>query len=139
MVEGAVDATANSIEDLAQQMGLPAGVVKAEIERYNELCAKGVDEDFGKVAERMYPVLDAPFYGCFFGTAAMLVVMGGLKTDTDMRVLNAEGAPIGGLFAAGNNGGGRFLVEYPVTVAGISLATALSFGRLAGRNAAQSV
>jgi hypothetical protein len=42
------------------------------------------------------------------------------------------------LGAAGNNMGGRFLVEYPVTVTGLSLGCALSFGRLAGKNAAAS-
>jgi predicted oxidoreductase len=66
----------------------------------------------------------------------MLVLMGGLKTDLDLHVLDAQGQPIPGLFATGNNMGGRFLVEYPVTVAGVSLGTALSFGRLAGKNAA---
>ena len=44
-----------------------------------------------------------------------------------------------GLFVAGNTMGGRFLVEYPVTVAGISLGTAITFGKLAGENAAAEV
>jgi len=52
---------------------------------------------------------------------------------------NANDEPILGLYAAGNNQGGRFLVEYPVTVAGISLGSALSFGRLAGKSAAASL
>ena len=136
MVEDAVTFKADSIEDLAAQMELPVDVVKAEVERYNELCAKGNDEDFGKDSRRLYPVVEAPFYACKFGSAGMLVVMGGLKTDLDLHVLDADGQPIPGLFATGNNMGGRFLVEYPVTVAGISLGSALCFGRLAGKNAA---
>ena len=136
MVEDAVTFKADSIESLAAQMELPVDVVKAEVERYNELCAKGNDEDFGKDSRRLYPVVEAPFYACKFGSAGMLVVMGGLKTDLDLHVLDADGQPIPGLFATGNNMGGRFLVEYPVTVAGISLGSALCFGRLAGKNAA---
>ncbi|MDR2106857.1 MAG: FAD-binding protein, partial [Coriobacteriales bacterium] len=136
MVEDTVTCKADSIEELAKLMALPVDVVTAEVARYNELCAKGTDEDFGKDPRRLYPVLEAPFYACKFESAGMLVVMGGLKTDLDLHVLDAENKPVPGLFATGNNMGGRFLVEYPVTVAGLSLGTALSFGRLAGKNAA---
>jgi succinate dehydrogenase/fumarate reductase flavoprotein subunit len=136
MVEDTVTCKANSIEELAGLMELPADVVAAEIARYNELCAKGNDEDYGKDSRRLYPVVEAPFYACKFESAGMLVVMGGLVTDLDLHVLDAKGQPIPGLFATGNNMGGRFLVEYPVTVAGVSLGTALCFGRLAGKNAA---
>jgi succinate dehydrogenase/fumarate reductase flavoprotein subunit len=127
---------ADSIEDLAVQMGLDPAVVQAEVDRYNELCAKGSDEDFGKDQRRLYPLAEAPFFAYKFGSAGMLVQMGGLVTDLDLHVLAPDNTPIPGLFAAGNNMGGRFVVEYPVTVAGISLATSLCFGRLAGKNAA---
>ncbi|MDR2197638.1 MAG: FAD-binding protein [Coriobacteriales bacterium] len=127
---------ADTIEDLAAQMGLDAATVKAEVDRYNELCAKGYDEDFGKDPRRLYPLAEAPFFAYKFGSAGMLVQMGGLRTDLDLHVLAPDNAPIPGLFATGNNMGGRFVVEYPVTVAGISLGTALCFGRLAGKNAA---
>ena len=54
-------------------------------------------------------------------------------------MIDANEQPIPGLFVAGNNQGRRFLVDYPVIVAGISLGTALTFGRLAGSNAAAAV
>ena len=66
----------------------------------------------------------------------MLVMMGGLECDHNLRVIDAAEQPIAGLFCAGNTQGRRFLVDYPVIVAGISLGTALTFGRLAGANAA---
>lgn len=53
---------ADSLEELAEQMGVPADAFAATIERYNELYDKGVDEDFGKRADRMAPVRKAPFY-----------------------------------------------------------------------------
>ena len=55
MVEGAVTLKADTIEELAEGMGLPVENVKASIERYNELAAKGVDEDYGKLGTRMFP------------------------------------------------------------------------------------
>ncbi|WP_302395693.1 FAD-dependent oxidoreductase [Eggerthella sinensis] len=132
--EGA-DVKADTIEELAKGMGLPADVVKSEIERYNELCHQGIDEDYGKVPTRLFPVENPPYYAIHFDEAGMLVVMGGLECNSKLQPLDDDGNPIEGLFVAGNCMGGRFLVEYPVTVAGISLATALSFGRMAGINA----
>lgn len=140
MVEDALAAgggvTADTIEDLAAGMGLPVDVVKAEIERYNELCAKGHDDDFGKDERRLNPVATPPFYAYPFGSAGMLVLMGGLECNKKLQPLNDAGDPIEGLYVAGNTMGGRYLVEYPITVAGLSLGEALTFGRLAGMNAA---
>ena len=127
---------ANSIEELAEGIGLPLDKVSASIERYNELCAKGHDDDFGKDSRRLFPVLNPPFYACPFGSAGMLVVMGGIEVNKKLQPLNADNQPIEGLYVGGNTQGGRYLVEYPVTVAGISLGTALTFGRMAGLNAA---
>lgn len=127
---------ANSIEELAEGIGLPLEKVKASIDRYNELCAKGNDDDFGKDSRRMFPLVNPPFYACPFASAGMLVVMGGIEVNNKLQPLNEDNQPIEGLYIGGNTQGGRYLVEYPVTVAGISLATALTFGRLAGQNAA---
>ena len=66
----------------------------------------------------------------------MLVLLGGIDCDAQCRALDAEKNPVPGLFVAGNTMGGRFLVDYPVTVAGASHSMAMSFGRLAGRVAA---
>lgn len=127
---------ADTIEDLAKQMNLPVDAVKASIDRYNEMCAAGHDSDFGKDERRLFPVSEAPFFAYPFGSAGMLVLMGGLHVNKKLQPLNESAEPIEGLYATGNVQGGRYLVEYPVTVAGISLAMALSFGRLAGLNAA---
>lgn len=127
---------ADTIEDLASQMGLPVENVVAAVNRYNELCEKGEDLDFGKDSRRLFPVAEPPFYAYPFGSAGMLVLMGGLQVNKKLQPLDAEENPIEGLYATGNVQGGRYLVEYPVTVAGISLGMAMTFGRLAGMNAA---
>lgn len=137
MVEGTQGLIkADTIEDLASQMGLDVATVQASIDRYNEMCAAGHDSDFGKDPRRLFPVSEPQFFAYPFGSAGMLVLMGGLEVNKKLQPLNDAGEPIEGLYATGNVQGGRYLVEYPVTVAGISLGTALSFGRLAGMNAA---
>ncbi|WP_302396507.1 FAD-binding protein [Eggerthella sinensis] len=132
----AITYQADTIEDLAKQMGLPKDAVVASVERYNELAHQGSDDDFGKRADRLFPLETPPFYACEFGDAGMLVCMGGLECDLDLHVVDDDKNPIPGLYVAGNTMGGRYAVEYPVTEAGISLATAMTFGRLAGVNAA---
>ena len=140
MVEDSVTYKADTLEELIDMMGLPKETALAEIEHYNELCHNGFDEDFGKMAKRLFPVENPPFYACAFSASkSMLVMMGGLECDHDLHVVNDAEEPIPGLFCAGNNQGRRFLVDYPVIVAGISLGTALTFGRLAGANAAAAV
>lgn len=136
MFEAAITHKADTIEELVEMMGLPKETAIASINRYNELCAKGVDEDFGKDPRRLFPVETGPFYACEFGDAGMLVCMGGLDTDAECHALDDNMEPIPGLYVAGNTMGNRYKVEYPVTEAGISLATALVFGRLAGTKAA---
>ncbi len=127
---------ADTIEGLADAVQIPAANLKATIERYNELAHAGKDEDFSKVSSRLFPLENPPYYIIPFGDSGMLVVIGGIDCDVDLHALDAESEPIPGLYVAGNTQGGRFLVDYPVTVAGASHSMAMSFGRLAGRNAA---
>ena len=115
----------------------PADALVETVERYNELAHAGKDADFSKVSSRLFPIENPPYYAVPFGDSGMLVLIGGIDCDVDCRALDAEKNPVPGLFVAGNTMGGRFLVDYPVTVAGASHSMAMSFGRLAGRKAAE--
>ena len=126
----------DTIEDLAKAVDIPADALVATVERYNELAHAGKDTDFSKVSTRLFPIENPPYYIVPFGDSGMLVLIGGIDCDAECRALDAEKNPVPGLFVAGNTMGGRFLVDYPVTVAGASHSMAMSFGRLAGRNAA---
>ena len=140
MVDEAADVKCDTLEELAEIVGY-TGEAKtnflAEVERYNELAHAGKDADFSKVSTRLFPVENPPYYAVPFGDSGMLVLIGGIDCDVDCRALDAEKNPVPGLFVAGNTMGGRFLVDYPVTVAGASHSMAMSFGRLAGRKAAE--
>ncbi len=125
---------ADTIEELAEKIGVPAEVLTGTVARYNELVEKGEDLDFGKSAEMVLPIDEAPFYAVK-NPIALLVILGGLQVNTDLQVLDADGAVIEGLYAAGGMVGNCFSNDYPVLVPGFTHSRALTFGRIAGKNA----
>ena len=125
--------TAGSIEELANLMEIDSAALSATIERYNELAKAGHDDDFGKRADRMFPIVDAPFYAYKLTDTVILVNMGGLQTNDKFNVLNTEDEPIDGLYAVGNAQGGRFLVDYPLPCPGM----AMTHGMLVGKALAE--
>jgi succinate dehydrogenase/fumarate reductase flavoprotein subunit len=130
-MERGVVVKADTPESLAEKMGVPPEVFAETLKRYNNQAAQGRDEDFGKRRELLIPLDQPPYYGLKFGPA-LLAVVGGLRVDTRMRVLGADGAPVPGLYAIGNTAGGRYGVDYPIIIAGNSHGTALTFGFLLG-------
>lgn len=133
--------TANSIEELAALLYADETAQKNMIEavkRYNELAAIGADGDFNKDARRLFPIEKAPFYATQISAGSMLVCLGGLAVDPEsLRCVDESMAPIDGLYAIGNNMGGRIVQDYPVTIAGASHGTCLTFGYLVGRKVAE--
>ncbi len=127
-------AQADTIEELAEAVGLPVDNVVATMERYASFCASGVDGDFGKDAAYLQPIETAPFYA-MITTPVMgsQHTLGGLKINVNAEVVDLAGNPIPGLYAAGRNSCGIF-GEYPGS--GSSVADALTFGRIAGQQAA---
>ncbi len=125
---------ADTIDELAEKMGVPANALKATVERYNELAAKGSDDDFGKDPEMVTAIDTAPFYAAY-NSLALLVVLGGLTVNQKLQVLDVDHKVIPGLYAAGNTAGGFFANDYPVIVPGLSHSRAWTFGRIAGQNA----
>lgn len=129
---------AKTIEELADTIGVPQKALVATVNRYNELVAKGVDEDFGKNPAYLAVtgITQAPFFAIKRRPGLMGVVGGGVLVDTQLRVLTESGQPIPGLYAAGNVAGGFYGNDYTQLVPGGSLGRATTFGYLAGRFAA---
>ena len=137
-------AQSDTLEGLVEQLGVEDKVARtmlASIERYNELCELGRDEDFGKTPERLFKIAEPPFYAIRFtpqeeGAAIdklrLLVTMSGLQTNRRFQCLDGNDDPIEGLYAIGNTQGGRFGITYPVTLAGASHSIALTAGYLVG-------
>ncbi|MDR1765214.1 MAG: FAD-dependent oxidoreductase [Lachnospiraceae bacterium] len=93
---------ADTLEELAGKMGVPADAFTQEIGRYNQMCREGRDLDFFKQAEFMVPIEKPPFYG-FYQKRFQENAMGGCKIDSETRVLGKDGKPIPGLYAVGDN------------------------------------
>ena len=126
---------ADTLEELADQMGVPVDAFVATVERYNELYDMGKDVDFGKKAEYLTPIRKAPFYAVA-RQAGVLCTLNGLLTDVDMRVIDADRNVIPGLYAVGNCQGGWFGgLEHQMMVPGMSLGRAATTGRVAAKRA----
>lgn len=103
---------ADTIAELADEIGVPADNLVETVRRFNELARRGDDEDFGRGREAfdrtftgggspLVPIDTPPFRAAAFGTSD-LGTKGGLRTDVDGRVLDGDDRPIPGLYAAGN-------------------------------------
>ncbi len=78
--------------------------------------------------------LDTPPFEAYQTTCGITFTFGGLNINTSTQVLDAGGAPISGLYAAGELVGGLFYFNYP---GGTGLTSGAVFGRLAGEQAAK--
>ncbi|WP_417135402.1 FAD-binding protein [Rubneribacter badeniensis] len=126
-----------TLEELFSSIeGMDAEEAVKSVERYNELCANGVDEDFGKKAKYLLPVQDGPFYAQRMGLGLCLCTMGGLSSDEEAHVISTERDIIPGLYVSGNAQGDRFAVKYPFKLSGTSHSMAMYYGKVAGENAA---
>jgi succinate dehydrogenase/fumarate reductase flavoprotein subunit len=126
---------ADTIEQLAERIHVPVENLKATVARYNELCAKGYDDDCLKETAWMQPLDTPPFYAAGIG-AAITSTRGGLKINSDMQVLDKKGRPIPGLYAVGNTAGSFYGVVYPPQVEGSGIGHGHTFGYLAAKHAA---
>ncbi len=126
---------AATIGELADLIGVDKAALEATVARYNELCAKGVDEDFGKPAQYMIPVEGDEYYA-FRMTPGTSVTFGGLEIDVNARVLDTNNQPIPGLYAAGEVAfTGLFDAEYPCC--GMAIGSAVYYGRIAAESAVE--
>ena len=122
--------TADTIAELAAQLGLPVDTVEQTVEEFNAACTSGKDR-FNRPTDLMRPIVSAPFYGV--ATWPVLFnTQGGPRRDAKCRVLNMDGETISGLFSAGELGS-MFGAYYP---GGGNVTEALATGIIAGRAAA---
>lgn len=126
---------ADSLEELAELTGIPAKNLIATVDRYNELCDKGNDDDYGKRPEVMWKIAEPPFFAGQL-VSTLLASSGGLRTDADARLLDGNNAPIENLYVCGAAAGQYFSNDYPTIVPGHNHGRCLTFGRIAGINAA---
>ena len=122
----------STYEELETEIGLPAGSLVATMAAYNAAAADGHDPELGKDPEWVVPLTEGPF-GAFDlrveSTIYASFTLGGLVTDLDGRVLDANGGAVPGLFAAGRTTASLARTGY---ASGMSLGEGTYFGRRAG-------
>jgi len=139
-----------TIRELALACGIDVEGLERTIAEYNVHARNGEDPAFGRGSTPynryqgdaaikpnpcVAPIERGPFYAVkvvpgSFGTFA------GLKTDANARVLDSDGRPIPGLYAAGTDMASVMGGYYPA--GGINLGPAMTFGYIAGRHAADT-
>ena len=132
--------TAPTIADLAADLGIPADALEQTVTDYNAAVEAGGTDEFGRTYDNStnsYKTCNNKIEGEKFYAipikALVVMTLGGVKCDTNMSVLDANGTQIPGLYAAGEVVGdiwGKFVSG------GTGVMGCLTFGRIAGANSA---
>jgi urocanate reductase len=124
---------ADSLEELAKKMGVPADAFVATVNKYNSYVDTKKDVDFGKKSHNLAKkIATGPFWACYAGMSVHHT-MGGLNINTKAQVVDRYDKIIPGLYAAGEITGG---IHGSNRVGGNAIADIFTFGRIAGNNAA---
>ncbi len=125
---------ADTLAQLAEKIGVPAKALEESVAKFNKACETGKDPDFGRnaFADNILLTAGGPYYA-IPRSPAVHHTMGGVQIDTQTHVLKADGSIIPGLYAAGEVTGD---IHGTNRVGANAVPDALSFGRIAGTNAA---
>lgn len=130
---------ADSVEELAQQMGVDPTALKATVDNYNRYCAEGFDRDCFKEAQYLTPCNRAPYYAVR-GKLGTDGAFGGVLVNGDMQAYREDGTLIDGLYVTGDFASGRFINMAGVKVQLLNdMSWALASGFLAGTNACRDL
>lgn len=120
---------ADTLKECADFFGINYENLEKSLARYNEMAEKSVDEDFGRMSN-LVATKEGPFYVASI-TPSVHHTMGGVEINENTQVIDTQGNPIKGLYAAGEVTGG---IHGANRLGGNAIADALVFGRLAGQN-----
>jgi 3-oxosteroid 1-dehydrogenase len=135
---------ASTLRELAEKLGIDPDGLEAQVEEFNKHAADGADPVFrrGETPWELYiqprsdlpnraiaPILDPPFIG-YTVRAGVFGTKGGPVINENAQVVGMEGAPIPGLFGAGNAVASIFGAAYPG--GGATLGPGVTFGYVAG-------
>lgn len=129
---------ADTLEELAKEMGVPEQAFVDQVARYRSFCEAGQDDEFGRNPETLVDKIGevGPFYAITFNPVPY-ATLAAMEVDESIHVLQPDGTEVGGLFACGNDSGGVLetnLLPY-AQYGGVALSWAFTSGRLAGINA----
>ncbi|MGI6038385.1 MAG: flavocytochrome c [Limnochordia bacterium] len=126
---------ADTLEELAALIDVPAENLEATVARYNNHVEQGIEPDFGRTSLNAgsgtpVKINEGPFYA-FPSTGVIFGTYGGILIDSAARVIDVYGEVIPGLYAAGEVTGGLHGAGY---MTGTAVGKAVVFGRIAGQS-----
>ncbi|MDD5169274.1 MAG: FAD-dependent oxidoreductase [Syntrophales bacterium] len=125
---------AKTLEELAGKIGAPPAKLVATVKAFNNAVKDGKATDANPPKAVLAAKLVGPkFYAFYPLVPGITLTFGGIRVSNRAQVLEADGTPIVGLYAAGECAGGLYYDDY---IGGASLANCLVMGRVAGREAA---
>lgn len=128
---------ADTLEELADIVGINRLALRATAERYNADAQNGIDSEWDKQAPKHFPIDKAPYFAVEVRASVVGQTSAGLDIDPTTRVRDRNGKIIPGLFAAGETVGCIQGKRY--SGGGMGVGNALTFGRIAGEEAAREV
>ena len=120
-----------TIAEACEPFGIDAAELEKTVETWNGYCKDGADPDFNYRAT-LNPIEGGPYYILAY-KPSVHYTMGGLHINPNAQVLDNDGAPIPGLFAAGEQAGHKMGTN---RLGSCSITDVFVFGRVAGANAA---
>jgi len=130
-VKSGITMQADTIEGLAEQLGVDPAVLAKTLADWNECVKNQRDPEFGRTTGMQEDLSTAPYYAIKIAPG-IHHTMGGVKINTAAEVINTEGKAIPGLFAAGEVCGG---VHGGNRLGGNAVADIVIFGRIAAESA----
>jgi fumarate reductase/succinate dehydrogenase flavoprotein domain protein len=131
-------AQADTLEELAEKIGIDPEGLLTNVEEYNQMCAEGHDSLFEKEREFMQPLEKGPFYVCkqYIGAYGTL---GGVLVNHNLEVMNDDYEVIPGLYCVGTDACTIYGDSYNYCIPGNTMGFCLNSGRIAGENAASGL
>lgn len=126
---------ADTLDELAETLGLPTAELKKRVEEWNQYCASGVDQEFGLAKAKLKPIDTPPYWGVRQWIRCS-AINAGVEIDGNCRVLDDDNEPIPGLYSvgsgAGNVCGG---LEWNLYQGGLCCGSYITMGRYAAIHA----
>ena len=131
---------ADTIDDLAAQIGVPASNLKETMNKVNEYAKAGKDPEFGRLPEHLatFNMEKGPYYA-LKGIRAFFLTLGGVTVNPKFQALNPQGDVIDNLYVVGQDIGGLYDSSYDLRCEGSASSFAMTSGRLAADNALADV
>jgi fumarate reductase flavoprotein subunit len=129
---------ADTVEELAEQLGIDADKLQDTIDDYNDMCDQNMDTQFGKNPKFLRPIGKGKLYvGKYF--LAAYGTIGGLRINSKCEVHDTNNEVMPGLYAAGTDANTIYGDSYNFLLPGNSMGFAVNTGRMAGEAVAEYI